>query len=126
MPMPQTKRAQILAHIQSLGEDEFDGPSLANLLDIKLVTVNEYLGVLHQRNQVHITGWLPSGKTTQLSTRVYRMGPGEDTPRPKQSPVDRKASNAAYYQRWLQRQKEEPKSQYSGSPTSVFDLARHL
>lgn len=126
MPMPQTKRAQILAHIQSLGEDEFDGPSLANLLDIKLVTVNEYLGVLHQRKQVHITGWLPSGRTTQLSTRVYRMGPGEDTPRPKQSAVDRKASNAAHYQRWLQRQKEEPKSQYSGSPTSVFDLARHL
>lgn len=126
MPMPRTKREQILAKIQALGEEEFDSPSLAELLGLKLVTVSEYLGVLHQRQQVHIVGWLPSGNTKQFNTRVYRMGPGEDQPRPKQSAADRKAADAAYFKEWYQRRKEQQPRKYHGAPSSVFDLAHHL
>lgn len=69
--------------------------ALSEVSGLNELTVGALMRACHQRGAVHIAGWDPD-RHGRHKTRLWRVGPGVDAPRPKLSRAERAARNNAF------------------------------
>ena len=59
-------------------------PELRDVSGLNVSTLHEYMRALRKEGAVHISGW-EADATGRDSLRIYKLGPGQDSPRRRKS-----------------------------------------